>query len=188
MIYNVGIYLRLSKDNGEKTESDSITNQRNIIKDFCSKYKNFTICKEYIDDGYTGTNFNRPSFKDLIRDIENKEINCVIIKDLSRLGRNYIFSSYYIFNYFPSKGVRFISINDNYDSNDPEFNLIIPIKTIFNEQYSRDISKKVQSTILSKAREGLFIGSHACYGYKKSFRKTNKRISFEIWLDAVSVG
>ncbi len=176
MIYNVGIYLRLSKDNGEKTESDSITNQRNIIKDFCLKYKNFNVCKEYIDDGYTGTNFNRPSFKDLIRDIENKEINCVITKDLSRLGRNYILSSYYIFNYFPSKGVRFISINDNYDSNDPEFNLIIPIKTIFNEQYSRDISKKVQSTILSKAREGLFIGSHACYGYKKSENNKNKLI------------
>lgn len=176
MEYNVGMYLRLSRDDGKIGESNSIASQRNIIEKYCEQYKNFTIVNEYIDDGFTGTNFNRPGFNKLLEDIENKKINCVITKDLSRLGRDYLDAGNYIQKYFPQYGIRYIAVNDNYDSCKAGYDLMVVIKNLFNEQYSRDISKKVQSGMRARAEQGLFIGSHACYGYKKSKENKNKLV------------
>lgn len=176
MIYKVGMYLRLSKEDGKNKESNSISSQRGIIEKYCEQNKDLKIVKEYVDDGFSGTNFNRPGFKQLINDIEDKKINCVITKDLSRLGRDYLDVGGYIQKYFPRNEIRYISVNDNYDSNTTEYNLMVPIKNVFNEQYSIDISKKVKSGIRSKAERGFFIGSHACYGYRKDIDNKNKLV------------
>jgi DNA invertase Pin-like site-specific DNA recombinase len=176
MIYKVGIYLRLSKDDGYKAESNSIGSQRNLINDYCAKHNNFIIYREYVDDGCTGTNFNRPGFLELLNDIEQGNINCVITKDLSRLGRDYLEMGNYIEKYFPEHKIRYIAVNDAYDSINTDYSLIVPIKNLFNEQYSRDMSKKSQSAIRIRAARGLFIGSHACYGYKKSPTNKNQLI------------
>ena len=116
VIYNVGVYLRLSKDDGDDIESESVTNQRKIINDYIKKNKNMILYDEYVDDGYTGTNFNRPEFQRLLKDIENKKINIVITKNLSRLGRNYIETGNYIEKYFPDHRVRYIALLDNIDN------------------------------------------------------------------------
>lgn len=131
--------MRLSRDDGT-AESSSITTQRKILLSY-AKENGFIVYDEYIDDGFSGTNFERPSFKRMIQDIENKKINLVITKDLSRLGRDYITAGQYTEIYFPSKGVRYIAINDGYDSNSP-YNDIAPFKNVINEMYARDISKK----------------------------------------------
>ena len=112
--------MRLSRDDGDDRESESISNQRKIIYDFIenSKQNKFLVIDDYIDDGYTGTNFNRPDFQRMLKDIENEKINAVITKDLSRLGRDYIMSGYYLENYFKEKNIRYIAINDNIDSDD----------------------------------------------------------------------
>ena len=115
-MYKVGIYLRLSNDDGDKQESDSISSQRNIIMNYIDRQSDMVFIREFADDGYTGTNFKRPGFEELLRDIELGHINCVIVKDLSRLGRNYVLTGQYLEHYFPMKGIRFIAINDNYDS------------------------------------------------------------------------
>lgn len=130
----------------------------------------------YIDDGFTGTNFNRPSFQKMISDIEAGNINCVIVKDLSRFGRDYIDTGNYLERYFPDYEIRFISIVDHIDSIDQSYDMLLPIKNIFNEQYARDISKKVHASIKTKQRAGEFIGAFASYGYKKSFVDKNKLI------------
>ncbi len=118
--YKTAIYMRLSRDDGDDRESESISNQRKIIYDFIenSKQDKFIAIDDYIDDGYTGTNFNRPNFQRMLKDIENEKINAVITKDLSRLGRDYIMSGYYLENYFKEKNIKYIAINDNIDSDD----------------------------------------------------------------------
>lgn len=176
MIYKVGIYLRLSREDGDKAESNSITSQKNLINAYCSKHDNFVVYKEYVDDGYTGTNFQRPAFLALLKDIQQEKVNCIITKDLSRLGRDYLETGNYIEKYFPKYKVRYIAINDSYDSEKSGYSLMVPIKNLFNEQYSRDISKKVQSAMRTRAERGLFIGSHACYGYKKSSTNKNQLV------------
>lgn len=162
--YIAGLYMRLSKDDGT-SESSSITTQRKILLSF-AKENSFIIFDEYIDDGFSGTNFERPSFKQMIQDIENKKINLVITKDLSRLGRDYIALGQYTEIYFPTKGVRYIAINDGYDSNSP-YNDIAPFKNVINEMYARDISKKIRSSFLAKMNDGCYIGNFAPYGYQK---------------------
>ena len=156
--------MRLSRDDGT-AESSSITTQRKILLSY-AKENGFIVYDEYIDDGFSGTNFDRPNFKRMIQDIENKKINLVLTKDLSRLGRDYITAGQYTEIYFPSKGVRYIAINDGYDSNSP-YNDIAPFKNVINEMYARDISKKIRSSFLARMKDGYYIGNFAPYGYKK---------------------
>jgi len=169
-IYNAAIYLRLSRDDEDKTESDSIHNQRELLRTFIQKDPTLKLAKEFSDDGYTGTNFNRPGFQKMMELVENKVIDCIIVKDLSRLGRNYIETGRYIDQIFPMLGVRFISVNDNYDSvnehNDAD-DIIIPFKNLINDTYCRDISMKIRSQLDVKRKNGQFIGSFAAFGYDK---------------------
>ena len=169
-IYHAAIYLRLSRDDEDKAESDSIQNQRELLKSFISKDPTLVLEQEFSDDGYTGTNFNRPGFQKMMELAEKEMIDCIIVKDLSRLGRNYIETGRYIDQIFPMIGLRFISVNDNYDSirehNDAD-DIIIPFKNLINDTYCRDISMKIRSQLDLKRKNGQFIGSFAGYGYKK---------------------
>ena len=170
--YNVAVYLRLFKDDGEagKAESNSITSQRDIIRSFIRKQDNMEIFDFYVDDGWSGANFDRPAFKRMMGDIESGHIDCVIVKDLSRLGRDYIGSGRLIQKTFPEHEVRFIAINDNYDSLTADFNeesLVLPVKNFINDAYCRDISVKVKSQQKMKRESGQYIGAFAMYGYRK---------------------
>lgn len=170
-------YYRLSREDGDKMESDSIRNQKELIADYISKHPDITLIEEYVDDGYTGTNFERPGFQKLLRDIESKKINCIIVKDLSRLGRNYIEMGRYLERIFPLKGIRFIAVNDHYDSFDESSEadqIVIPFKNLINDAYCRDISTKVRSQLDVKRRNGQFVGSFAAYGYRKDPEDRNK--------------
>lgn len=166
--YDVGIYCRLSRDdNNGNLESMSIGNQKQMLIDYV-KEKGWNLREVYIDDGFTGTHFERPDFQRMIRDIEARRIDCVVTKDLSRLGRNYSRVGYYTDEYFVEKDIRFIAINDSYDSLKEEENEIAPFKNVLNEWYPRDISKKIRQMRSAACRQGKFMGSHAPYGYKKS--------------------
>src|SRR5574344_2634285 len=161
------MFIRLSReDDDRKIESESITNQRNIILEYINKSSenNFKLVDEYVDDGISGTTFDRPSFKRMIADVESGRINCIITKDYSRLGRDYIESGNYLEKYFPQKNVRYIAILDNIDTlYDSANNDFAPFKAIFNDQYARDISKKVRSSVASKKKKGQFLGWKAVY-------------------------
>lgn len=172
------MYLRLSKEDGEKTESNSISNQREIINSYARKNQ-ITIVKEYVDDGYSGANFDRPNFKEMIKAAYDRKFNTIIVKDLSRFGRDYIEAGKYIQRIFPENGIRFISVNDNYDSKSADINdthLILPIKNFINDSYCRDISNKVKSSQKIKREKGDFISAFAPYGYKKSEKNKNKLV------------
>ena len=169
--YNAAIYLRLSKEDGDKEESYSIGNQRDLAKQFLSSYPEIYIKEEMIDDGFTGTNFNRPAFKAMLEKITKGEINCVVVKDLSRFARDYIGSGYYLEKLFPTLGVRFISINDNIDTgenNSANDNLIMSFKNILNDSYVRDISIKIRSQFEIKRKKGEYVGAFTVFGYAKS--------------------
>lgn len=170
--YVAGLYCRLSKDDGNSVESMSIWSQKVMLKQFAES-NSIAIYDYYVDDGYSGTNFERPSFKKMITDIENGKINCVITKDLSRLGRNCLQSGAYIEMYFPQKNIRYIAITDGIDTLNSNQNDIMPFKNILNEMYAKDTSKKVKSAIQSRMREGTYIGSKAPFGYLKD--PDNKR-------------
>lgn len=160
------IYLRLSKDDESNKESSSISNQRKLLLKY-AKLHYFPIIKEYCDDGFSGTSFDRPGFKQMITDIEKKEINLILTKDLSRLGRDYIKTGQYTELFFPAHHVRFIAVGDGYDSalsNDD----LIPFRNIINEMYARDISKKIRASLQVRMEEGAYIGNFAPYGYQKS--------------------
>ncbi len=173
MTYNAGLYIRLSREDGDKQESNSISNQRQLLNQFIQS-TDIQLIDYYIDDGFTGTNFERPGFKQLINDIENKKINCVIVKDLSRLGRDYIETGHYLEKYFPSNGIRFIALNDNIDTKTTSTTSIdVPIKNVINDYYAQDISKKVKSAFDSKRKNGEFIGAFAPYGYMKNPENKN---------------
>lgn len=168
--YKVGIYIRLSKEDEEKTEykeSESVSNQRNLLMQYLEQ-NNLKLEEEYVDDGVSGTSFDRPAFNRLIKDIENNRINMVITKDLSRLGRDYIMSGYYTEQYFPEHRVRYIALLDNIDTYlDSSNNDIAPFKSILNDMYAKDISKKIKSVLRNKKEMGLFVGKEAPYGYMK---------------------
>lgn len=170
--YNVGIYIRLSQEDEDKahkreSESESVLNQRSLIMNYL-RDNGFVLTDEYVDDGYSGTNFDRPAFKRLLEDIEKGKINCVITKDLSRLGRDYIKCGYYIEQYFPLKKVRYISILDNVDTFlDSANNDIAPFKALFNDMTSKDTSKKIKSILRDKKVKGKFIGSKPSFGYMR---------------------
>lgn len=166
--------MRLSKDDDGVSESASITTQRKMLHSYAKEH-GFQVYQEYIDDGFSGTDFNRPAWKRMIADIESKKINLIITKDLSRLGRDYITTGQYTEIYFPSKGVRYIAINDGYDSDSP-YTDIAPFKNVINEMYARDISKKIRSAFQIKMKEGAFIGNFAPYGYMKDPNDKNHLI------------
>lgn len=169
------MYLRLSRDDRDEGESNSISNQRELIKDYASKL-NIEIISEYVDDGFSGSNFDRPEFKKMMKALEKGEFNTIIVKDLSRFGRDYIETGKYLQKIFPEKGVRFISVNDNYDSDHADVSdthLILPIKNFINDSYCRDISMKVKSSQKVKRQRGEFIGAFAPYGYAKDSEEKN---------------
>lgn len=164
------MYLRISREDGDKAESDSIANQRDLVYAFLEKHSEITLRKIRIDDGYTGVNFDRPGFIAMMESVKNGEINCIIVKDLSRLGRNFIETGKYIERIFPFMGVRFIAINDDYDSAKPKTasdNLILPVKNLMNDAYCRDSSIKIRSQLDVKRRKGECIAPFAVYGYLK---------------------
>ncbi|MBQ2774439.1 MAG: recombinase family protein [Clostridia bacterium] len=162
--YTAALYMRLSKDDGVG-ESSSISAQRAMLKKFAAE-NGYTVFDEYVDDGVSGTTFDRPAFKRMVRDIEDKKVNMVITKDLSRLGRDYITTGQYTEIYFPSKNVRYIALNDGYDSDSPYCD-IAPFKNVINEMYARDTSKKIRSALEVRMRAGEFVGAFAPYGYMR---------------------
>ncbi len=177
--WNVAGYLRLSKEDNENMESNSIVNQRELIEQYIRNKKDLQLVDYYIDDGYSGTNFNRPGFRRLLQDMKNKKINCIIVKDLSRFARSHIEADMYFENIFPALNIRFISVIENIDSfENPESldNLIVPFKNLLNDAYAKDISKKVRSALLTKRLNGEFIGTSATYGYLKDPKDKHKLI------------
>ncbi len=170
--YNVGAYVRLSREDDQNDESKSIKSQKMIIESFAN-FNNLKISKFYSDDGYTGSNFNRPAFEQLKADIEDGVINCVIVKDLSRLGRELYETGGYIEEYFLSKGIRFIAINDSYDSFVGDS--MLGIRLSVNDLYLRDLSKKVKAGFDAKRNRGDYVGSLPAFGYKKN-PKNNKHL------------
>lgn len=171
MKYIAALYMRLSKDD-EQTGRSGIDSQRLLLREYAEK-ENFEIYDEYVDDGYSGTSYNRPAFKRMIEDIERGNVNSVIVKDMSRLGRDYISTGNLTEVYFPDKFVRLIAINDGYDS-DRGYDDMAPFRHVMNEMYARDISRKIRSALYAKMRSGQYIGSFAPYGYKKN--DTNKNL------------
>lgn len=181
--YNAAIYIRLSKEDGDREESESVTNQRKILKAFAKENK-YKIYDEYVDDGYTGTNFNRPDFKRMIRDIENKKINMVITKSLSRLGRDYIETGRYIETYFPENEIRYIAILDDVDTYLDRNCDTVAFKNIMNDYYAKETSKNIKKTKNKKKLEGFYYTSYAPFGYKKVSKSGNLEID-EVQADIV---
>ena len=173
--YKVGIYMRLSRDDLTR-ESDSIISQRTLLNQYI-KENNYDLIQEYVDDGFTGTNFDRPAFMQMIKDIESGKINMIITKDMSRLGRDYIGTGELIEKYFPSKNIRYIAINDGIDTFiDNTNNDIAPFKAIMNDMYAKDISKKVKTSLYSRMKEGLYVSGRCPFGYKKDPENKNHLI------------
>ena len=177
MNYKAAAYLRLSKEeyNNEK-ESNSIINQRQIIDNYLKEHKEYKLVDYYVDDGYSGTNFDRPEFQRMLEDIKNKKIDVIIIKDLSRLGRNYIETGNFVEVVFPAMGVSVISVDENceIDSSDYYGSDYVPLKNLFNDTYAKDISKKVRSSLIVKKYNGEFVGKLAPYGYIKDPKDKHK--------------
>ncbi len=165
---NTAFYIRLSVEDN-KNRGNSIEHQQMLLKNFVAINPEFQVIKTYIDNGKTGTNFERPAFQEMLRDIETGKIQCVIVKDLSRLGRNYIDTGYYIQSYFPYYKVRFIALNENFDTAKGDSgNILLPVLNMINESYALDTSKKVREQAARDMRAGKFIGARPPYGYKKS--------------------
>lgn len=167
--YNTALYVRLSHEDNGNIGSDSIEVQKNLLMNYLAQHTDLQLYKIYSDNGMTGTNFERPAFKTMINAVRKGKVNCIIVKDLSRLGRNFVETGHYIEQIFPFMGVRFISINDSYDSADTDTNagLMIALKNLVNAAYSKDLSKKVCSQKKLQQQKGNFIGTYAPYGYRK---------------------
>lgn len=186
-VYNVAVYLRLSRDAG-KMESDSISSQRDMILSYIRNQEDMKVFDIYTDDGWSGVNFDRPEFKRMMKDIKDKKADCVIVKDLSRLGRDYIEAGRLIQKTFPAFSVRFIALTDNFDSLTADYSeksIVLPVKNFVNDSYCRDISGKVRSHQKIKRQNGEFIGSFAVYGYKKSQENKNKLVPDDYAADIV---
>lgn len=177
--WRVGLYIRISREDGDRIESESIASQRALLQRFAEERPDMQLFDCYTDDGFSGTDFNRPDFQRMIKDAANKKINCIIVKDLSRFGRNYVEAGKYLETVFPLFGVRFIAVNDQIDSvASPASvnNIIVPFKNIINDEYCRDISIKVRSALDIRRRQGKFIGSFAPYGYRKDEADRSKLV------------
>ena len=173
-IYNTAIYCRLSKDDDNIGESASIQTQKSMLESYCRE-QGFLVYDYYVDDGYSGLNYNRPGFERMLNDIDNGKVNLVITKDLSRLGRDYIQTGYYTEVYFSRKRVRYIALNDNFDSIRDD-NDIAPFKNILNDMYAKDLSRKVKAAKRQRAKNDFFISSQAPYGYKPKLENRNQLI------------
>lgn len=186
-IYKTAMYLRLSKgdddlNTSDKTQSNSIESQKLIIGNYINSQDDLELAGCFIDDGHTGLNFDRDAFKKMMKKVDAGEIDCIVVKDNSRLGRDRIVTTEFISKTFEEKGVRFISINDNYDSltaGSSEKNLIMPITNLFNDNYSKDISNKVKASKQAKWNNGDFMGAFAPYGYKKDSNNKNHLVPDE---------
>lgn len=167
--YKATAYIRLSYTDDHSSESDSVSNQRKLIENFVERNPDIEVVSEKIDDGYSGIIFDRPAFKEMMQDVTDGNINCVIVKDLSRLGREYIETGRYLRRVFPAYGVRFIAITDSIDTaHDSGDDLTVSVKNIMNEAYCRDISIKTRSSLDVKRRNGDFVGAFPVYGYMKA--------------------
>ena len=187
-IWNATLYLRLSRDDGDKEESGSITGQRELLRDYISQHPELREYAIRIDDGFSGSTFERPGFQKMIEDVKAGRTDCIIVKDLSRFGRNYLDAGEYIEKIFPFLGVRFIAVNDNYDSlgeKKSSDDLIIPFKNLINEAYCRDISMKIRSQLEIKRKNGQFLGSFAAFGYLKDEQDKNKLVVDQYAADIV---
>lgn len=182
-VYAAAVYLRLSKEDGDvcgrdrKEESNSITNQKRLIHDFLKDREDIRVFKEYVDDGYSGSDFLRPSFQEMISDMEAGKINLIIVKDLSRFGREYIEAGRYLQKIFPAAGVRFIAVTDHYDSltaGRTERNIVVPVKNFVNDAYSADLSVKIRSHLESKRGNGEYTGAYVSYGFLKDSDNHNR--------------
>ena len=175
------LYCRLSRDDGEAGDSNSIVHQKEMLASY-AKTHNFTNLQYYVDDGISGTTFNRPSFMKMLEDIENGKVSTVIVKDMSRFGRDYIMVGYYTEIHFSNLGVRFIAINDNVDSqySNSQENDLTPFKNVFNEWYARDTSKKIRSVLKAKANSGKHLSTNPPFGYMKDPNDKEKWIIDEI--------
>ncbi len=177
--FNTSLYLRLSKEDEKTGESESIGNQKTLLLDFINNNDDLNLVSIKIDDGYSGKDFERPAFKELMEDIKDRKINCIVVKDFSRFGRDFIEVGKFLEEIFPFMNVRFISINDNYDSfknKDSSDNLIVPFKNLINDSYLRDISLKVKSSLNTKRKRGEYVGVVPVYGYLKDPNNKNKII------------
>ena len=174
MDYHVALYIRLSKEDESAGPSQSVQNQESLLREFVQQHR-LSVFDTYVDDGWSGTNFDRPNFQRMIGDIESKKVNMVITKDLSRLGRDYIMTGHYMERYFPEHRVRYISLLDGIDTGvDSTANDITPFRAIMNDMYAKDISKKIKSVKRDKQRKGQFIGGKPMYGYKMHPTEKNK--------------
>lgn len=170
-VYRTAIYTRLSREDGDKAESNSIASQRVLCEEYIKNHSDLELVKTFVDDGWSGVNFDRPNFRLLEQDIRDGLIDCIICKDLSRFSRNYIEGGRYLEKIFPQLGIRFIAINDAYDSltgNPQSDSFIIPFKNLMNETYCKDLSVKIRSHLDVKRRKGEYVGSFAPYGYRKA--------------------
>lgn len=183
--YQAAVYLRLSREDsdagdGAKLVSNSISNQKALIMDYLESHTEIEVYSVYADDGYSGVSFERPNFQRMLDDIRKGVVNCVIVKDLSRFGRNYIEAGRYIEKVFPMLGVRFIAITDNYDSLDAQGgyggDMLVPFKNLINDAYCRDISVKIRSHLEMKRKKGEYIGAFAAYGYLKDEHNKNQLV------------
>ena len=174
MNYHAALYIRLSKEDESEGPSQSVQNQESLLREFVQQHR-LSVYDTYVDDGWSGTNFDRPDFQRMIADIEAKKVNMVITKDLSRLGRDYIMTGHYMERYFPEHRVRYISLLDGIDTGvDSTANDITPFRAIMNDMYAKDISKKIKSVKRDKQRKGQFIGGKPVYGYKMHPTEKNK--------------
>lgn len=182
--FYAAMYLRLSRDDEDKqakakSESGSIANQRELIRSFIREQPDMELYDSYVDDGWSGGNFDRPEFKRMMEDVEAGRVNCVVVKDLSRFGRDYIEAGRYIQKTFPALGVRFIALTDHYDSisaGTGESSIVLPVKNFINDSYCRDISTKVKSGLEAKRRNGECTAAFAVYGYKKDENNKNRLV------------
>jgi len=187
-IYNTDLYLRISKEDGDKEISDSIENQKALLLEFIKTIPEIRVNKIRIDDGYSGVDFKRPAFIEMIEDVKAGIVNCIIVKDFSRFGRNYIEAGKYIQQLFPRSGIRFIAVNDAYDSAKVQGyanNIIVPFKNMVNDAYCADISVKVRSHLDVKRKKGDFVGAFAVYGYAKNEKDKNRLVVDDFAADVV---
>ena len=200
IVYKAIIYIRLSSADQNAGESDSVTNQRKLIYEYLSKHTEIEVVCEKVDDGYSGILFDRPAFTEMMNEVEQGNANCIITKDLSRLGREYIETGRYLRRIFPAYGVRFIAINDNFDTlNDSSDDLSVSIRVALNDSYAHDISRKTRAALDSKRKSGDYVGACPIYGYIKDEDNRNLlvideypasvvRDIFNMKIDGISVG
>ena len=187
-VWNACGYVRLSREDGDKEESNSVTGQKDLIRDYLSRHEDLHERGMKVDDGFTGSNFQRPAFQEMMGEVKAGKINCIVVKDLSRFGRNHLEAGEYIERIFPFLGVRFIAINDNYDSLHSQAEsdeILVPFKNLINEAYCRDTSIKIRSQLEIKRQRGDFIGSFAVFGYKKDPSDHHKLVIDEYAADVV---